>query len=415
MISRSEFAQQIRKALENIHDSVSLQRLSLSALLANPERTTEQSVRYLRTLLLETIESLEPESRLPPRAKERRPFAILYGRYVQGMETNELVEELAISMRQLRREHQRALTAIVERMWETLRDELRAPNVQPMTPHAIAAQAMPSSFEEMPGGNDAIQAETAHLITHAKAEHLQIQILINDILAMLSPLTAERRVELQNCLPDTLPSILAPRTVLRQAIFELLAYALDIAAAGQLVLQASVDQTLNLSIWAKGAESTDWRSTVGLEVSQSLLSGLSAKLTITNASDAWQSIVHLPVVTPRSILVIDDNSSLVELFRRYIAGHPYYLHHAYTVQEALDYAGQNKVSLILLDIMMPERDGWEVLQQLKRYTTTREIPIIICSVIHEPEIAKMLGAADYLVKPVLPDSLLEKIEVWCDG
>jgi CheY-like chemotaxis protein len=267
----------------------------------------------------------------------------------------------------------------------------------------------------MPSGNNAIQAETAHLISHAKAEHLQIQILVKDILAMLSPLTIERRVQLQNRLPDTLPSVLAPRTVLRQAIFELLVYALDVAAAGQLVLQASVDQTLNLSIWAKGAESTERRSTASLDVSQSLLSGLSANLTITSLPGVWQGIVQLPVITPHSILVIDDNSSLVELFRRYVAGRPYYLHHVYTVGEALDYAGQNKIRLILLDIMMPEQDGWEVLQQLQRYAALREIPIIICSVIHEPEIAKMLGAADYLVKPVLPDDLLKKIEVWCDG
>jgi Amt family ammonium transporter len=69
----------------------------------------------------------------------------------------------------------------------------------------------------------------------------------------------------------------------------------------------------------------------------------------------------------------------------------------------------------MLVIMMPEQDGWDVLQQLRAAPETARLPIIICSVLVEPEIASALGASDYLPKPVTQDALLTKLELWRDA
>src|SRR5687767_13176741 len=103
-ISKFDFARQIRQALQNLHDYASLQKLPISGSLSGPNRTLDQGVRLLRSEILAAIEQLNPPGTMPQRAKERRPYALLYGRYVQGMTTAELVEELAISIRQLSRE-----------------------------------------------------------------------------------------------------------------------------------------------------------------------------------------------------------------------------------------------------------------------------------------------------------------------
>ncbi len=63
--------------------------------------------------------------------------------------------------------------------------------------------------------------------------------------------------------------------------------------------------------------------------------------------------------------------------------------------------------------MMPEQDGWEVLQSLHATPETCHVPIMICSVLNEPEIAYTLGASDYLLKPVTQNDLLAKVERWC--
>jgi CheY-like chemotaxis protein len=62
-------------------------------------------------------------------------------------------------------------------------------------------------------------------------------------------------------------------------------------------------------------------------------------------------------------------------------------------------------ALITLDIMLPEQDGWQVLQALKLDPQTRDIPVLVISVLENSELALRLGAVDYLVKPVRRDDL----------
>jgi CheY-like chemotaxis protein len=64
---------------------------------------------------------------------------------------------------------------------------------------------------------------------------------------------------------------------------------------------------------------------------------------------------------------------------------------------------------ITLDIMMPDKDGWQVLHELKSDPATRNIPILICSIMEDEEKGISLGASDYLVKPFLQDDLVNAI------
>lgn len=65
---------------------------------------------------------------------------------------------------------------------------------------------------------------------------------------------------------------------------------------------------------------------------------------------------------------------------------------------------------VILDIMMPGQDGWQVLTTLKSKTETRDTPVIICSIIEEQDRGFSLGAADYLVKPILEEDLVQAID-----
>ena len=111
MLGKAVFAKQIRQALENIHDGAYLQNLPLTAELSGTGSTLDQAMRHLRAELLAAIDSLKPLGSISPRSREARPYVLMYGRYVQCATTAEMVDELAISVRQLRREHKRALDA----------------------------------------------------------------------------------------------------------------------------------------------------------------------------------------------------------------------------------------------------------------------------------------------------------------
>jgi CheY-like chemotaxis protein len=66
-------------------------------------------------------------------------------------------------------------------------------------------------------------------------------------------------------------------------------------------------------------------------------------------------------------------------------------------------------ALITLDVMMPEKDGWSVIQDLKNDPETADIPVIICSILEEKEKGLKMGADAYLVKPFLKDELVNAI------
>jgi CheY-like chemotaxis protein len=71
--------------------------------------------------------------------------------------------------------------------------------------------------------------------------------------------------------------------------------------------------------------------------------------------------------------------------------------------------------LILLDVMMPGRDGWTALGQLREHPQTQHIPIIVCSIVSQRELALALGAVAFLRKPVSREDLLAALNHWVDS
>ena len=77
--------------------------------------------------------------------------------------------------------------------------------------------------------------------------------------------------------------------------------------------------------------------------------------------------------------------------------------------QVLSLARQLQPQAITLDVMMPTIDGWEVLQMLQTDPETQHIPVIVCSVWDEPELASSLGAAGFLKKPITQKDLLSAL------
>jgi CheY-like chemotaxis protein len=108
----------------------------------------------------------------------------------------------------------------------------------------------------------------------------------------------------------------------------------------------------------------------------------------------------------RTCLVIDDHAEFVELLERYVAEHGLQIVTANNGLKGLELAQQLQPNAIILDVMMPEIDGWEILQRLHATPATSAIPVVVCSVFHDPELALTLGAAGVLKKPVRQEDLL---------
>lgn len=106
-----------------------------------------------------------------------------------------------------------------------------------------------------------------------------------------------------------------------------------------------------------------------------------------------------------TVLMIDDDPDLRELFTRSMTQRGFRVHVATSGPQGVAFANRLRPDAIVLDVKMPEMDGWEVLSTLKLSATTASIPVIMHSVLHQAEVGKALGAVDFVVKPVNPDDL----------
>ena len=111
-----------------------------------------------------------------------------------------------------------------------------------------------------------------------------------------------------------------------------------------------------------------------------------------------------------TVLVIDDDPTIRELMDRHLNRAGYKVILADGGKSGIEIARKHKPDAIVLDILMPEFDGWSVLRALKADPLTQGIPVVMASILDERNRGFSLGAADYLSKPVDRDSLLNSIE-----
>lgn len=121
------------------------------------------------------------------------------------------------------------------------------------------------------------------------------------------------------------------------------------------------------------------------------------------------------MIMPKKILIIDDDALLLEMYQEKLEYEGFEVVTALSGQEGLKKAKSSKPNLILLDILMPRMDGFEVLERLKSDPETKKVPVIFLTNLSEAEenVNKgfELGAAAYLVKALFrPAEVIEKIK-----
>jgi Response regulators consisting of a CheY-like receiver domain and a winged-helix DNA-binding domain len=114
------------------------------------------------------------------------------------------------------------------------------------------------------------------------------------------------------------------------------------------------------------------------------------------------------------ILCIEDEQEMIDLIRLILSRRGFEILGANGGKEGLEMIRKNHPDLVLLDLMMPEMDGWEVYQQMKADETTRDIPVIVVTA-KAQSIDKVLGlhiakVDDYIAKPFSPQELLASVD-----
>jgi len=149
---------------------------------------------------------------------------------------------------------------------------------------------------------------------------------------------------------------------------------------------------------------------VQLPLAQELLTIQSGALNSECGGGEVHITLNLPITTPKGkkiVLAIEDNADLITLYQSYCLGTDFEIIHVQEGKDAFPAIDEHLPDIILLDVMLPDKDGWDLLLDFHANPKTKDIPIILCSVITDEKLALNLGASMYLRKPVWREQLMD--------
>lgn len=433
---KQEFIRQIRDALAHLYDTAHLQEHPLCRMfLSDMPLGAVSNAQALRRVLLDAIEQLRPSAHVPYGDREWRPYRVLFGRYVQRLPTLSVLDELAISDRQYQREHAKALRALTGFLGDRVDAGHTAGEGPSPASDSLEYPTGHRAFRERPTGrmapsfgSNSLSTAVRTLVAGARPEALDGEELIRSAIEAVDRLASSRSVRVDLKYKASVALIYGDRGLLRQILLNILSYLLaqfasalpgaertDAENETLSVLVESLNEEMHVTIARHPPHSTE---TIKLAKGASPRLDLSEQLVKAIGGRFWVEgeTIHLGLPLQRKVLlVVDDNRDVIEMFKRFLADGRFKVLGAQTAEQALALAKETRPFLIMLDVMMPAHDGWEVLQSLKHNPATGDIPIVICSILDEPELALSLGADDYIRKPVTQKKLLHLLARWENG
>lgn len=385
-----EFIETVRRLLERLYDLPFLHQHPLAvqakAIPGLNESTPSQALRQLLVRSIGTPGSLSDRALSVP----DRYLKLVYLHYVDGMTIQEAAHSLSVSERQAYRDLQRGVEAVASAFWETLR----------------AAQEVMAHDEMSPPTS--LQSEVDRIMLQVTS--VDAGTLVNNALQAVQKIAQQRRLNLLVSTPATPCTVRVSEAVAQQLIVRCLSQIIQSLDSTSVQLSViNKPRLIELEVRIEGAYPS-----VSVIDSDSLAIQLFDRL---GWSYTWHTVRSAETIFSmtaptdlRYLLLIDDNESLSDLLDRYLVNSPYRIVAAVNPSDGLRLAQELLPDVIMLDIMMPNMDGWELLQRLRNCTSTAEIPIVVCSVFNDPELAQSLGATLFLPKPLSRELFLDALQ-----
>lgn len=292
-------------------------------------------------------------------------------------------------------------------------------------------------------------------------ENFDIKAMIRDVVSTIEPLVSRNSNTLDLTCPEDIGSMRSDLTKVRQGLFNLLSNACKFTKEGTVFLSAQRERRENREFiifqvrdtgigitqeqmgrlfqaftQADSSTSRQYGGTgLGLAITRQFSQMMGGDVTVESEYGKGSTFtILLPALVEKKekipedkvqvkapaegepvILVIDDDATSREIILRHLSKDGYPAQVATGGEEGLLMARELKPSLILLDVMMPEMDGWAVLSILKADQELRDIPVIMHTILNQQEMAFSLGVSDYLSKPLDRERLASIVNKYLTG
>lgn len=413
MMDRSRFEEALQEVLTRLYDPNFSVCDDLWEILGGSLPRTHLG---LQEQVADQIRRMEPQDSQPGAYRTRRYYQVLHYRYVLELTQKETAHRMQVSPRHLRREQQQAVQVLAQRIWEKWERLTRAGDE---SSPAIASRQDAATADNgtSEGKVTQVQREIALLQDHSPNVSTEVGGEIERVVRVMEEILAARNIELvQDCAAGM-------RVQLHPSVFrQILIGAIDGLASqmdGGCILVRARTRKRGISVavcgnpFTSNAGESAWRLFAGQ-------TGCSTAFVRSGRQGIF--LLGFPPMDKYSVLVVDDNVDIVHVFRRYTIGTQFqiqelilrqHLHPEQRSADLLTQVAEMRPDVIVLDVLMPDLDGWELLGELRREARTREIPVIVCSVIGANGLADALGASAHLSKPVSQEEFLATLARVC--
>jgi CheY-like chemotaxis protein len=280
-------------------------------------------------------------------------------------------------------------------------------------------------------------------------DEVNIIDVTNSVLSTMSGLIKDKPIQIKRIIEADLPTVRADAIRIRQVMINLLSNAAKFTEEGDIVVEAALvpgpsgrrevrisftdtgpgispqDQSKLFQAFSQVDDSPTRKSGgtgLGLSICQHIVNMHGGKIWVESEVGKGSTfrftlpLFHIEnkeetaIGENRVILAIDDDPQVINLYERYLQPQGYQVVPLTDPSKALERVKQVKPFAVTLDILMPGLDGWQLLDNLKSDPETRDIPVIVCSIIDDLEKGFNLGATDYLVKPVMEDDIVNALD-----
>ncbi len=391
----------------------------------NPQQGTEA----VQTALIHSIDTLKPTPDVPPNARIRRLYDVLSYRYLQGLTQKETAKRLGITARHLRREQNEAVHLLAQRLLEQRSSSQSLQNQPPgntplprdapersvidktvsALPHSMLPNSrVPNTEISSEAWRSQVRQELAILRQGTPGATANIGDIMPGAVKSGQTLAANYRVtvKIESVQPDLLTTV--HPSVLREVLITTIEKIVRHMDSGEINLTAAqVGNQINITIVGYPTTAQTPPHSDFIEEALAVQGGsVGAYLD----EDSVMYVLTLPVADQVKVAVIEDNADLVHFFKHYTTKTRYKIVHIDEAANIVENIVETAPDIIVIDIMLPDIDGWELLSQLHTHPFTRTTPIIICSVVRREELALAHGAALYLQKPVRRQQFIQALD-----
>ncbi|MBN8638211.1 MAG: response regulator [Anaerolineae bacterium] len=404
-LQRINFYERLRDALYALYDPIVITDSPLNAWLQLDQKNAPLG---LRQALMDAISALKPPESDPRSSKSWRIYSVLQQRFIGQWSQRKVALNLALSERQLQREEKAAIKALMIYLWTTYRVDQ-------------GWQTETASLDDL-GDVE----ERSHKLSEVEAQELRalaslvetdIAVVLDGVLATLKPALERSRIQVENHVDLGMYLVLTYGELLRQAVLNVLFQLLRHDEGGTITLDAErlpgeVLLHIQHSSLAEPAVLTRERFASARALLQVLNGELMIESAAANTAVLERVTIRLSDVAKTPILFVDDNVDTLRLYQHYLAHTGYQYVGCNAPLQSLHMARDKAVRCIVLDVLMPELDGWRALEILRHDPITEAIPIIVTSILPQAELALALGAVEFMRKPITQADLLAALGRW---